>query len=121
MSSELRLPFRARIGRPADRAAIESTFDRARTGEWAVRLAARDTTLWSSDPAVQEKIANRLGWLDAPEHFTTEIPALTTTLRGLGRVEPCGSPTTLVADTSPDCIEISGAAFAVARPSLNSL
>ena len=76
MSSELRLPFRARIGRPADRAAVESTFDRARTGEWAVRLAARDTSLWSSDAVVQEKIANRLGWLDAPEHFTSEIPAL---------------------------------------------
>ena len=59
MSSELRLPFRARIGRASDLAAIESTFDRARTGEWAVRLAARDTSLWSSDAAVQEKIANR--------------------------------------------------------------
>ena len=76
MSSEPRLPFRARIGRPSDLAAIESTFDRARTGEWAVRLAARDASLWSNDAEVQEKIANRLGWLDAPEYFTTEIPSL---------------------------------------------
>jgi glucose-6-phosphate isomerase len=76
MSSEPRLPFRARIGRASDLAAIESTFDRARSGEWAVRLAARDATLWSNDAGVQEKIANRLGWLDAPEYFTTEIPSL---------------------------------------------
>jgi len=76
MSSEPRLPFRARIGRASDLAAIESTFERARAGEWAVRLAARDATLWSNDADVQEKIANRLGWLDAPEHFTTEIPSL---------------------------------------------
>jgi hypothetical protein len=76
MSSEPRLPFRARIGRASDLAAIESTFERARTGEWAVRLAARDATLWSTDAEVQEKIANRLGWLDAPDFFTTEIPSL---------------------------------------------
>ena len=49
MSSEPRLPFRARIGRASDLAAIESTFERARAGEWAVRLAARDATLWSND------------------------------------------------------------------------
>jgi len=76
MSSEPRLPFRARIGRASDLAAIESTFGRARAGEWAVRLAARDATLWSNDAGVQEKIANRLGWLDAPDFFTTEIPSL---------------------------------------------
>jgi len=76
MSGEPRLPFRARIGRASDLAAIESTFDRARAGEWAVRLAARDATLWSNDAGVQEKIANRLGWLDAPDFFTTEIPSL---------------------------------------------
>jgi hypothetical protein len=69
MSSEPRLPFRARIGRPSDLAAIESTFDRVRSGEWAVRLAARDATLWSNDAEVQAKIANRLGWLDAPNFF----------------------------------------------------
>lgn len=29
-------------------------------------LFARDTTTWSADPAVQQKIANRLGWLASP-------------------------------------------------------
>lgn len=29
-------------------------------------LFAKDTATWSSDPAVQEKIANRLGWLSSP-------------------------------------------------------
>ena len=68
--------LRATIGRESDRAAIEAIMARARSGEWATRLANRDTTLWSDDVAVQEKIANRLGWLDAPAHFTEQIPAL---------------------------------------------
>jgi transaldolase/glucose-6-phosphate isomerase len=50
--------------------------DRARTGSWAKRLFDRDPTLWSSDPAVQAGIADRLGWLDAPKHFSEQIPAL---------------------------------------------
>ncbi len=29
-------------------------------------LFAKDTATWSTDPAVQEKIANRLGWLSSP-------------------------------------------------------
>lgn len=91
--SEPHLPFRARIPRSSDRAAIESTFDRARSEEWAVRLAARDTSLWSSEPEVQEKIANRLGWLDAPEHFTTEIPSL----EAFGET-PVGGSTTRITD-----------------------
>lgn len=35
--------------------------DDAATGLWR-----RDAAVWSNDPAAQEKIANRLGWLDAP-------------------------------------------------------
>jgi len=31
------------------------------------RLYAREPALWSPHPAVQEKIANRLGWLTAPD------------------------------------------------------
>ncbi len=50
--------------------------DRARDEHWVERLFDRDTSLWSSDPRVQETIAARLGWLDAPAHFTTQIPAL---------------------------------------------
>jgi transaldolase/glucose-6-phosphate isomerase len=76
VSGELKLPFAAQIGRASDLAAISSTLERARSEEWATRLADKDVTLWSSDAAVQTSIANRLGWLDAPSHFTTQAPAL---------------------------------------------
>jgi glucose-6-phosphate isomerase len=76
VSGELKLPFTAHIGRASDLAAINSTLERARSEEWATRLADKDVTLWSSDAAVQTTIANRLGWLDAPAHFTTQAPAL---------------------------------------------
>ena len=36
----------------------------------------RDTTLWSTDPRVQEAIAQRLGWLDAPEEFANRTASL---------------------------------------------
>jgi glucose-6-phosphate isomerase len=49
---------------------------RAREGNWAERLFDRDPSLWSDDPAVQAGIADRLGWLDAPEHFLEQVPAL---------------------------------------------
>ena len=49
---------------------------RAREERWAERLFARDTSLWSADPAVRAMIAERLGWLDAPGHFSEEIGPL---------------------------------------------
>ena len=55
-------------------AAYESVVDEAREAEWANRLFDRDTTLWTTDPDVAETIADRLGWLDAPAHFTDQIP-----------------------------------------------
>jgi glucose-6-phosphate isomerase len=76
VSGELKLPFTAHVGRASDLAVINSTLERARSEEWATRLADKDVTLWSSDAAVQATIANRLGWLDAPAHFTTQAPAL---------------------------------------------
>ena len=59
-------------GLGAYRAAVE----RATAEEWAVRLFARDVTLWSGDARVGQAIAARLGWLDAPAHFTDQIAAL---------------------------------------------
>jgi transaldolase/glucose-6-phosphate isomerase len=50
--------------------------ERARTERWAERLFERDTSLWSDDPDVQATIAERLGWLDAPGHFSDEIGPL---------------------------------------------
>jgi glucose-6-phosphate isomerase len=49
---------------------------RARTERWAERLFERDASLWSADPEVREAIAERLGWLDAPDHFHGEIGPL---------------------------------------------
>ncbi len=57
-------------------AAFDAACDRARDESWANRLFDRDTSLWSSDPAVQAAIADRLGWLDAAEHFTDRIAGL---------------------------------------------
>jgi glucose-6-phosphate isomerase len=71
-----RRAFTSTLNRDTDRAAVDSIMERARVGEWATRLASRDTTLWSDEPAVQAKIANRLGWIDAPNRFTEQIPAL---------------------------------------------
>jgi glucose-6-phosphate isomerase len=56
--------------------AFASAVEQARNGRWAERLFERDPTLWSSDPTVQAAIADRLGWLDAPAHFTTQVAAL---------------------------------------------
>jgi transaldolase / glucose-6-phosphate isomerase len=57
-------------------AAYDAAVERARADRWAERLFDRDPSLWSSDPRVQAAIADRLGWLDAPEHFGEHIPDL---------------------------------------------
>ena len=56
--------------------AYEAAVEHARGEDWATRLFDRDVTLWSDDRAVGAAIVDRLGWLDAPEHFTRQIPAL---------------------------------------------
>lgn len=61
---------------PADEARLDAIADHARRNEWARRLMDRDTSLWTEDPAVRATIAERLGWLDAPAHFTDQIAAL---------------------------------------------
>ncbi len=61
---------------PGERAALEAATQRAASERWSRRLADRDTRLWTADPKVAEAISQRLGWLDAPAHFTMQIPAL---------------------------------------------
>ena len=51
-------------------AAFAAAVERARSEDWVNRIFARDATLWSSDARVQEAILDRLGWLDAPAHFS---------------------------------------------------
>jgi len=65
-----------RVADPALAAAVADVLAQADAGNWALRLVDRDTTLWSADPAVQDEIGKRLGWLDAPRHFSDLIPAL---------------------------------------------
>lgn len=48
---------------------VEAALDAALGAGWPARIWDRDTTVWTADPAVAARIANRLGWLDAPEHF----------------------------------------------------
>ena len=50
--------------------------DQATAERWAERLFDRDTSLWTDDPDVSANIADRLGWLDAPAHFTLQAAAL---------------------------------------------
>ncbi|MFI5038188.1 MAG: transaldolase, partial [Solirubrobacterales bacterium] len=66
----------ARIVDPALVRAVEAALLRADAERWVERLHDRDASLWSADPDVQAKIANRLGWLDAPVDFGEQVPAL---------------------------------------------
>ncbi len=68
-STVLRLPQALRAG--VDAAIATAVVDR-----WAARLWERDTTLWTTDPATAATIANRLGWLDAPDAFTEQTEEL---------------------------------------------
>jgi transaldolase/glucose-6-phosphate isomerase len=60
----------------ADQATVDAAIQRARDDHWAGRLFDRDTSLWTDEPEVAERIAERLGWLDAPGHFSLHVPAL---------------------------------------------
>ena len=58
-----------RIG-DAMQAASDSA-ERAAAGIWR-----REPSVWSTDPAVQQKIANRLGWLTSPPLMADAVPRL---------------------------------------------
>ena len=89
-------------------AAYDEAVERAREESWATRLFDRDVTLWSSDARVGAAIAERLGWLDAPAHFTEQIPAL----EGFGDgIVEAGFTTVVVAgmggsSLAPDVLQI---------------
>ncbi|MEP7378835.1 MAG: glucose-6-phosphate isomerase [Chloroflexota bacterium] len=56
--------------------AVAELLARAVDEDWAGRMWARDTSVWTSDEAVAALIANRLGWLDLPTHFDDEVEEL---------------------------------------------
>jgi len=53
--------------------ASEKAAERAAAGLWR-----REPVVWSADPAVQQTIANRLGWLTSPALMADAIPRLET-------------------------------------------
>src|SRR6478609_6829861 len=65
-----------RLALAAGQSAYDEAVARARDEHWARRVFDRDASLWSSNERVQETISERLGWLDAPLHFSEQIAAL---------------------------------------------
>jgi glucose-6-phosphate isomerase len=56
--------------------AIEHSFARLDQLRFADALWRKQLDIWSADPAVQRLIANRLGWLDALDVVTPQLPRL---------------------------------------------
>ncbi len=56
--------------------AVEERLSQLQSENFATRLWQRDPSLWKSDAAVQEKIANRLGWLPVVEEMHAQIGEL---------------------------------------------
>jgi glucose-6-phosphate isomerase len=67
------LSFSFSPGSLADRIAAEA----GRAQQAAVGLRRRDPSVWSADPSVQQRIANRLGWLTSPDLMAASIDRLT--------------------------------------------
>jgi glucose-6-phosphate isomerase len=61
---------------PDAEARLDELVELARNERWAERLYEHDTSLWTEDPDVAASVADRLGWLEAPDHFTLLVPAL---------------------------------------------
>lgn len=57
-------------------AEIDRAFDRLSRFRFADALWNRELAVWTSDPGVQQKIANRLGWLTALEHVKRGLDRL---------------------------------------------
>jgi len=73
---------------PAARDAVAAATARTVAQGWARRIWDRDAALWSADPAVQQAIGQRLGWLDLPTDFQERVPELIGLAAGL-RAEGC--------------------------------
>jgi transaldolase / glucose-6-phosphate isomerase len=73
---------------PKLEAALAEAKARAIKENWADRaIGRRDPSVWSNQEVVQREIATRLGWLEAPFHFsdeTGELAAFAEGIRGAG-------------------------------------
>ncbi len=54
--------------------ALDEAYRRIETRGFAGALWSRSLDVWSADPAVQQKIANRLGWLESLAFVTPHLP-----------------------------------------------
>jgi glucose-6-phosphate isomerase len=61
-------------------AAQQAAAEHAAAGLWR-----RDASVWSADGSVQQKIRNRLGWLDSPALMADALPRLETFASGVRR------------------------------------
>jgi glucose-6-phosphate isomerase len=57
-------------------AALEEAYRRLEACRFADALWSRRLDVWSGDPAVQQKIANRLGWLESIAFVMPRVPRL---------------------------------------------
>lgn len=51
--------------------------------DFVERLRRKDPSLWSDDPAEQAEIAQRLGWIDAPERMRARLPEIEQLVAGV--------------------------------------
>jgi transaldolase / glucose-6-phosphate isomerase len=57
-------------------AVVDAALDRASQEEFARRIWEKDPTLWKPNPAEQNEITNRLGWLTVAEQMYEVLPRL---------------------------------------------
>ncbi len=72
---------------PAYRDVVHARVAALEATDWMQRLAARDPSLWSDDPAHQAVARNRLGWWDVATHMVprvADLEAFATTVAGEG-------------------------------------
>lgn len=56
--------------------AVDAALGRFASDRLLERIYARDPSVWTADPAVAAKIANRLGWLTSPEAMVASLPRI---------------------------------------------
>ncbi len=78
---ERRDAFRSQLGPLQD--AVQARVEKLAEERAPERMFAHDKELWTGDPTQQEEIANRLGWLDAPEKGRKLLPELANLVQGV--------------------------------------
>lgn len=61
---------------------VTRRLETAERERWSIRLWDRDPSIWTSDPGMQEKIRNRLGWLGAPDSVRDQLDAVRALVEG---------------------------------------